>query len=124
MFKNSLMRSGWLSGAVKVPARNMIGKENEGFIWAMTIIGYNRNFVPLACLGAAQKSLEETIGYLKQRQIMGKSATKWQGVANELATEATDIGFAGVLSGPLVRSSYRAGRLYRQAMDRRAAADR
>ena len=29
-------------------------------------------------------------------------------------------GFAGVLSGPLVRSSYRAGRLYAQAMSRRA----
>ena len=39
----------------------------------------------------------------------------------ELAAEATDLGFAGVMSGPLVRSSYRAGRLYRQAMDARAA---
>ena len=28
---------------------------------------------------------------------------------------ATEIGFAGVMSGPLVRSSYRAGRLYAQA---------
>ena len=39
----------------------------------------------------------------------------------ELAAEATELGFAGVMSGPLVRSSYRAGRLYRQAMDARAA---
>ena len=37
----------------------------------------------------------------------------------ELQAEATAIGFAGVLSGPLVRSSYRAGRLYRQALDSR-----
>ena len=37
----------------------------------------------------------------------------------ELAAEAHDIGYAGVLSGPLVRSSYRAGRLYRQALDSR-----
>ena len=34
----------------------------------------------------------------------------------ELAAEAKEIGFAGVLSGPLVRSSYRAGRLYREAL--------
>ncbi len=34
----------------------------------------------------------------------------------ELQEEAEDIGFAGVLSGPLVRSSYRAGRLYKQAV--------
>src|SRR3989440_2998784 len=38
----------------------------------------------------------------------------------ELKEEAEEIGFAGVMSGPLVRSSYRAGRLYRQAIDRRA----
>jgi lipoic acid synthetase len=39
----------------------------------------------------------------------------------ELAQEATDVGFLGVMSGPLVRSSYRAGRLYRQAMESRAS---
>ena len=40
----------------------------------------------------------------------------------ELAAFATDTGFAGVMSGPLVRSSYRAGRLYKQAMEKKAAA--
>lgn len=34
----------------------------------------------------------------------------------ELKDEAESIGFLGVLSGPLVRSSYRAGRLYAQSM--------
>ena len=34
----------------------------------------------------------------------------------ELREEAERIGFAGVMSGPLVRSSYRAGRLYQQAI--------
>jgi lipoic acid synthetase len=37
----------------------------------------------------------------------------------ELQEEALAIGFAGVMSGPLVRSSYRAGRLYQQAIDAR-----
>lgn len=37
----------------------------------------------------------------------------------ELAQEAEQIGFIGVLSGPLVRSSYRAGRLYSQAVEAR-----
>lgn len=39
----------------------------------------------------------------------------------ELADEAKEIGFAGVMSGPLVRSSYRAGRLYQQAIAHRAS---
>ena len=39
----------------------------------------------------------------------------------ELAAEATEVGFLGVMSGPLVRSSYRAGRLYKQAMAAKAS---
>jgi len=38
-----------------------------------------------------------------------------------LAEVATGMGFAGVMSGPLVRSSYRAGRLHKQALEARAA---
>ncbi|MEU5132434.1 lipoyl synthase [Streptomyces californicus] len=40
----------------------------------------------------------------------------------ELKDEAAAIGYSGVMSGPLVRSSYRAGRLFQQAMDARAGA--
>ncbi|HCT75707.1 MAG TPA: lipoyl synthase, partial [Micromonosporaceae bacterium] len=40
----------------------------------------------------------------------------------ELRDEALALGFAGVMSGPLVRSSYRAGRLYKQALDARVTA--
>jgi lipoyl synthase len=39
----------------------------------------------------------------------------------ELDAEATGLGFVGVMSGPLVRSSYRAGRLYAQALAARTA---
>jgi lipoic acid synthetase len=38
----------------------------------------------------------------------------------ELKEEAERVGFAGVMSGPLVRSSYRAGRLYQQAIAARS----
>ncbi len=37
----------------------------------------------------------------------------------EMREEALAMGFAGVMSGPLVRSSYRAGRLYQQALESR-----
>ena len=39
----------------------------------------------------------------------------------ELREEALAMGFAGVMSGPLVRSSYRAGKLYAQAIEQRSA---
>ncbi|MDR7235123.1 lipoic acid synthetase [Agrococcus sp. BE272] len=40
----------------------------------------------------------------------------------ELGEIATRIGYAGVMSGPLVRSSYRAGTLYRRALEVRGGA--
>ena len=43
--------------------------------------------------------------------------------AMALAKVAEEIGFAGVLSGPLVRSSYRAGKLYKQAIAARNSTD-
>jgi lipoic acid synthetase len=39
----------------------------------------------------------------------------------DLEVQARELGFVGVMSGPLVRSSYRAGRLYRDALTRRAS---
>jgi len=39
----------------------------------------------------------------------------------ELAQEAEQVGFLGVMSGPMVRSSYRAGRLYKQAMEKKSS---
>jgi lipoic acid synthetase len=41
----------------------------------------------------------------------------------DLATEARALGFLGVMSGPLVRSSYRAGRLYKEAISARAVSN-
>ena len=41
----------------------------------------------------------------------------------EHAKEAEEIGFLGVMSGPLVRSSYRAGKLYKQAIAARNSMD-
>ena len=39
----------------------------------------------------------------------------------ELANEAREVGFLGVMSGPLVRSSYRARKLYEEAISARSA---
>ncbi len=40
----------------------------------------------------------------------------------EMRDEALTLGFAGAMSGPMVRSSYRAGRLYQQALESRRLA--
>ena len=42
---------------------------------------------------------------------------------DDLGEEALALGFAGVMSGPLVRSSYRAGRLYKAVVEQVGLAD-
>jgi lipoyl synthase len=49
-----------------------------------------------------------------ERWVPPEEFARWRAAALEL-------GFAGVMSGPLVRSSYRAGRLYREALAQRSA---
>jgi lipoyl synthase len=51
-----------------------------------------------------------------ERWVTPEEFTRW-------GEEARRLGFSGVMSGPLVRSSYRAGRLYREALARRATAE-
>ena len=52
----------------------------------------------------------------------GRRAGSSRRSSSSCSEEAEEIGFAGVMTGPLVRSSYRAGRLYQQALDARKLA--
>ncbi len=70
------------------------------------VVGYGEGEVPLGKLARHVQKMKREV---KPEEFV------------ELAEEAEEIGFAGVLSGPLVRSSYRAGRLYQQAIARRDA---
>jgi len=71
----------------------------------------------LADLRSAGCDLVTITQYLRP-SIRHHPVVRWVEPAEfeELAAEARELGFAGVMSGPLVRSSYRAGRLYRAAI--------
>jgi cyclohexanecarboxyl-CoA dehydrogenase len=78
----------FLDGA-RVPARYRIGEEGSGFAQAMIAFDFNRALIALACIGAAQQSLEETIEYTKGRQVFGKPLAKFEGVAFQVAEYLT-----------------------------------
>jgi lipoic acid synthetase len=77
----------------------------------------------MADLRAAGCDLLTITQYLRP-SVRHHPVDRWvpPGEFDELGEEATQLGFAGVMAGPLVRSSYRAGRLYRQAVNRQASA--
>ena len=83
---------------VRIPVSHRLGAEGTGFHQVMQGFDYNRILIALACLGAAQVSLEETMTYVKERQAFGRAIVKFQGVSFPLAEAATHLEAARWLS--------------------------
>jgi cyclohexanecarboxyl-CoA dehydrogenase len=82
---------------VKVPASHRVGAEGTGFHQVMQGFDYNRVLIALACLGAAQVSLEGTMAYVKERKAFGRSLATFEGVSFPIAEAATQIDAARCL---------------------------
>lgn len=83
---------------VRVPARNRMGAEGKGFYQAMIAFDFNRAVIALACIGAAQQSLDETIDYTKGREVFGKPLATFEGVAFQVAEHLTLLESVRVLA--------------------------
>src|SRR6185437_4089769 len=102
------------------------GQLGEVFSAKPEVFAHNLETVPaLADLRAAGTDLLTITQYLRP-SARHHPVDRWvhpdEFVA--LREEALALGFAGVMSGPLVRSSYRAGKLYAQAVEQRSGAAR
>ena len=76
---------------VRVPASHRLGAEGTGFYQVMKGFDFNRILIALACLGAAQASLEETMAYVKDRRAFGKPLVQYEGVSFPIAEAATHL---------------------------------
>lgn len=79
--------------AVRVPDSHRLGG-GSGFVQAMDAFDYNRAIIALACIGAAQQSLDETVEYTKLRHTFGKPLALREGVAFQVAEHATQLAAA------------------------------
>jgi cyclohexanecarboxyl-CoA dehydrogenase len=82
---------------VRVPVSHRLGEEGSGFYQVMRGFDFNRVLIALACLGAAQVSLEETMAYVKERKAFGKAIVQFEGVSFPIAEAATLIDAARLL---------------------------
>jgi cyclohexanecarboxyl-CoA dehydrogenase len=76
---------------VRIPASHRVGAEGTGFYQVMQGFDYNRVLIAMACLGAAQVSLEETMAYVKERRAFGRALATFEGVSFPIAEAATHI---------------------------------
>jgi alkylation response protein AidB-like acyl-CoA dehydrogenase len=82
---------------VRVPAKNMVGGEGEGFRIAMMGLDGGRLNIGACSLGGAQRCLDEAIKYTKERQQFGKPIADFQNTQFTLADMATDLEAARAL---------------------------
>lgn len=83
---------------VRVPVTNLLGSEGGGFRDAMQFFDYNRAFLALVCIGAAEKSLEEVIEFVKTRETFGNPLSRYQGVTFQIAEHMIRLEAAKLLA--------------------------
>lgn len=85
-----------LDGA-RVPARNLLGVEGEGFRLAMRALDGGRLGIAACAVGLARCALEHAVAYARQREQFGRPIGEFQGVAFLLADMATGVEAARAL---------------------------
>jgi acyl-CoA dehydrogenase len=76
---------------VRIPARDLLGQEGDGFKIAMQTLDRTRMSIGAAAVGVARRALEESIAYAKVRAQFGKPIGQHQGIAFMLADMATKV---------------------------------
>jgi len=76
---------------VRVPGRNILGEEGQGFTLAMQWIGSGRFLIPAGAIGAAERLLEMAIGYAKTRVSMGHPIADYQAIQWQIADSHLEI---------------------------------
>lgn len=79
-----------------VPLENLLGKEGEGFKYAMMGLDGGRLNIAACALGAAQSALDKSIAYMGERRAFGKTLDQFQALQFKLADMEIELQAARV----------------------------
>ncbi len=82
---------------VRVPAANLVGEEGQGFSIAMSGLDGGRLNIGACSLGGAQRCLDETIAYTRDRRQFGQAIADFQNTQFTIADMATELEAARAL---------------------------
>ncbi len=83
---------------VAVPASQRLGREGDGFLIAMQVFDRSRPAVAAAAVGVAQRALDESLKYARERQAFGMPLVEHQAIGYMLADMAMNIEAARLLA--------------------------
>jgi alkylation response protein AidB-like acyl-CoA dehydrogenase len=75
----------------RVPARNLLGAEGDGFTIAMSALDGGRLNIAACSLGGARAALSKASAYMQERHAFGKRLADFQALQFRLADMATDL---------------------------------
>jgi alkylation response protein AidB-like acyl-CoA dehydrogenase len=75
----------------KVPVENLLGEIGKGHVIAFNILNVGRFKLGAMCVGGARVSIENAVGYAKQRKAFGKTIADFGLVSEKIANMATLI---------------------------------
>jgi len=81
---------------VKVPAANLLGRENEGFIYLMQELPWERLQIAISAVESAQAAIDWTVAYTKERKVFGTTVASYQNTRFTLAEAQTEVQVARV----------------------------
>ncbi|CAN5252410.1 acyl-CoA dehydrogenase [soil metagenome] len=79
---------------VRVPESAVVGKPKNAWKQLMRGLGVERLIIAITAVGAAQRSLDDAIAYISQREQFGHPISSYQAIRHRIADLATDIAFA------------------------------
>ncbi len=86
----------------RVPAGNLLGEEGKGFLYLMKKLQQERIVCVQMAISQAERALELTIDYVKERQMFGKSLSNFQNTQFILAECASQVQIARTFTDTLI----------------------
>jgi acyl-CoA dehydrogenase len=81
---------------VRLPKSCLLGRENEGFIYLMLELPWERMQIALTAVASARAAIEHTLAYVKQRKVFGSTVGAFQNTRFKLAEMHTQTTIAQV----------------------------
>lgn len=75
----------------RIPAENILGKPNEGFIQFMKTLDGGRISIASCSLGLGRAAYEASVAYAKERHAFGRAIADFQAIQHKLADMATEL---------------------------------
>lgn len=76
---------------VRVPVSAVVGEPNQAWKHLMRGLSVERLIIAAMSLGAAERSLDDVIAYVKEREQFGRTISSFQAIRHRIANLATEI---------------------------------